>query len=373
MNENAGAGRELRQRISQALAKRRDYRRVVEDLAAQHRHVVFFGAGNIFRGVVQLWEQHVKRKIDYCCDNDSAKWGREFCGVPCISPQRLLEIKDDCAVFVTVGDYRPVYDYLIDRGFPSVNFMHGFDLAAAEFLAGQDQGQLITNLCKTYELLSDRQSARVFLAIVDRVLERWNDPEVMAQVCTGDQYFPPDIIALSDHECFVDGGAFDGDTLSDFITRTQARFDRIYTFEVNDRNFQLLRERAGRMPNAQKIEVFNLGIWDSEGDITFSIEKSQSTIGCGEGVGHVVRLDDALRDRKVSFIKMDIEGAETRALSGARGIIRSQAPKLAISVYHDFRHLWEIPLFLHELVPGYRIYLRHHTALAYETVCYAVA
>jgi len=46
--------------------------------------------------------------------------------------------------------------------------------------------------------------------------------------------------------------------------------------------------------------------------------------------------------------------------------------KLAICIYHDFRHLWEIPLYIKELVPEYKIYLRHHTDLAYETVCYAM-
>jgi hypothetical protein len=69
---------------------------------------------------------------------------------------------------------------------------------------------------------------------------------------------------------------------------------------------------------------------------------------------------------------MDIEGAEPNALRGAAGIIRAQRPKLAICVYHDFRHLWEIPLYVKSLNPGYKLYLRHHTPLEYETVCYAV-
>jgi hypothetical protein len=125
------------------------------------------------------------------------------------------------------------------------------------------------------------------------------------------------------------------------------------------------------MPNHNRIKIFNMGIWDSECDITYSIGNSQSTIGTGEGKGHVVPLDNILKNEKVTFIKMDIEGAEPHALRGARNIIRTQKPKLAICTYHDFRHLWEIPLYIKELVPEYKIYLRHHTKLEYETVCYA--
>ena len=105
------------------------------------------------------------------------------------------------------------------------------------------------------------------------------------------------------------------------------------------------------MPGADRIKLFNLGIWDAECDVTYSIGKSQSTIGNGEAKGHVAPLDDVLRGERVSFIKMDIEGAEPNALRGASNIIQTQKPRLAICVYHHLKHLWEIPLYIHELYP----------------------
>jgi hypothetical protein len=78
------------------------------------------------------------------------------------------------------------------------------------------------------------------------------------------------------------------------------------------------------------------------------------------------------KNEKITFIKMDIEGSEPQALSGAEEIIKKQKPKLAICVYHKPEHLWEIPLYLKKIVPEYKIYIRHHTPLEYETVCYAV-
>ncbi len=138
-------------------------------------------------------------------------------------------------------------------------------------------------------------------------------------------------------------------------------------------NFKALQENVRKMPERERIKIFNLGIWDDECDITYSIGKSQSTVGvAGDGISHVMPLDSILKDENVTFIKMDIEGAEPQALRGASNIIREQTPKLAICVYHDFRHLWEIPIYINSLASKYRIYLRHHTNLEYETVCYGI-
>lgn len=355
------------------LAKRRNYQHEIKNVVKHYEHIVFYGCGAILNSIVDTWNVYIGRNIDYCCDSDSAKWGKYFCGVKCLSPQELMAIKNKCAVFVTIGDFEPVFEFLTESGFPSVNLLYKYDLVTSEFLANHDHREILDKLCQTYEILSDAQSKKVFDAIVERVLGSGDNFDIMAKVCEKNQYFPSDILTLSKHECFVDIGAFNGDTLRAFIEQTHAKFDAIFSFELDEINFNSLKENVKHMPTHEKIKIFNLGIWDSECDITYSIGNSQSTIGAGEGKGHVVPLDDVLKNEKVTYIKMDIEGAEPHALRGARNIIQSQKPQLAICIYHDFKHLWEIPLYFKELVPEYNIYLRHHTKLEYETVCYAAA
>jgi FkbM family methyltransferase len=86
-----------------------------------------------------------------------------------------------------------------------------------------------------------------------------------------------------------------------------------------------------------------------------------------------VALDDyaARQDRRVDFIKMDIEGAEMQTLAGAANVIREQKPRLAISGYHKPEDLWEIPAKLHELNPAYELTFGHHTPIHWESVFYA--
>ena len=363
---------ELRARLDKMLASRRNYRKEVQELVRQRPVVVFYGCGEVCAAVLDTWNACIGRPIDYCCDRDSTKWGKPFCGILCISPQELLAMKDRCSVFVTLGNFQPVFDFFAANRFTSVNQIFKYDLVAADFLDTCDHHEITDKLCQTYDMLGDDQSRMVFTAIVQRVLDRENAFAIMAKVCQPDQYFPPDIINLTEHERFVDVGAFTGDTVQDFAKRTRNKFDAIFCFEVDAVNFKTLQESVQHLLYADKIRIFNQGAWDCACEISYNVGKSQSVVGSGESKGRVVPLDDILGQETVTYIKMDIEGAELRALHGAQTMIRTQKPRMAVCIYHDFSHLWEIPLYLKKLVPDYRIFLRHHTNLEYEAVCYAM-
>ena len=68
------------------------------------------------------------------------------------------------------------------------------------------------------------------------------------------------------------------------------------------------------------------------------------------------------------FIKREIEGAEMEALKGAGSVLSQFQPRLAITVYHDFKDFWTIPQYLDSLGLAYPFYLRHFTIHAEETV-----
>ena len=90
----------------------------------------------------------------------------------------------------------------------------------------------------------------------------------------------------------------------------------------------------------------------------------------------IVSIDDFVEGqgaKKIDFIKMDVEGFELNALRGAARTMEKHRPKLAISLYHKPQDFFEIPIYLKDVFPFYRLYLEHYTIFGEETVLYAIA
>ena len=69
-------------------------------------------------------------------------------------------------------------------------------------------------------------------------------------------------------------------------------------------------------------------------------------------------LDHIAGGEPVTFINMDVEGAERQALDGCREVIERDKPKLLIAAYHRSEDLFAIPLQIARMNPEYRFYLR---------------
>ena len=81
---------------------------------------------------------------------------------------------------------------------------------------------------------------------------------------------------------------------------------------------------------------------------------------------------DSLSLPDIDFLKMDIEGAELPALIGGRELLLRSRPILAISVYHSFDDVTDIPMYLHDLLTDYKFFIRHHSFTLGETVLYGL-
>ena len=191
----------------------------------------------------------------------------------------------------------------------------------------------------------------------------------------GDEYFEHDFFTYTNQEVFIDGGAYDGDTIEEFFTFTRNKFKKIYSFEPDANSCEIIKSKLWRY--GDKVELYPYGLYDKRTRLAFKndnkvysshiVEKQEATsyIEC-------ISLDEVVGDEKVSFVKMDIEGAEMKALDGARNTIINNKPKLAICIYHKPNDLWEIPLKIHEMVPEYKLYIRHYGVRYYGTILFAV-
>jgi FkbM family methyltransferase len=342
-----------------------------------------FGVGAISFPIVAAIREFTGIRINFLCDNDPAKWGRMHHGdLRCLPPDDIDDYADkDTAIIITAQAYQAICAQLRRKGFRKIYVLTDYRLRFRDALSGEGNIRHISaQVARTMDLLHDDRSREILGVIV----KNWFDFDIAGAgygpVCTGEQYFPPDIVRLRDDEVFADVGAYIGDTLLEFVDRSRGRFKSIHAFEIDKRNFGRLQDAVSGLDAGvrTRIVLHNCGAYDREQEMRYEtgVHGSQSTCvnvctSAGE-TGRMVRLSDELRGVAVTFIKMDIEGAEPEALRGAAELIEERRPTLAIAVYHRPDHLWEIPQFIKSLVPEYRLYLRHHTLLEYETVCYAV-
>ncbi len=144
----------------------------------------------------------------------------------------------------------------------------------------------------------------------------------------------------------------------------------ILAFEPNKENYVRC---TNNLVNYPSVRVFRLGVSSQNGKeyIEGSGEGAHLSDN-GRGMVETVALDDFIGDKKVGFIKMDIEGEEENVLVGAEEIIKKNKPIIALSVYHKCCDIWRIPMKLLELNPDYKLFFSHHTLSWGDTVCYAV-
>jgi len=123
----------------------------------------------------------------------------------------------------------------------------------------------------------------------------------------------------------------------------------------------------------QKLNQLTL-VFKNKGVLRFDDAGTRGSILVESGgiVVPVVGLDEVLKGDRVSYIKMNIEGAEIDALQGGSQSIKRWAPKLAISAYHFPSHLWQIPAMIKELRNDYQIFFRQHDGGIIETVVFAL-
>lgn len=184
------------------------------------------------------------------------------------------------------------------------------------------------------------------------------------------QYFDLPQMPHDKEEIFVDVGCYDGYSVRNFIDWSGNQYKEIISFEPDHICYPKCKDALKDVPD---YTIINKGLWSSETTLYFNeTGASNSTICSGGKVEiHTCRLDEELKDKRITFIKMDIEGAEKEALLGAENIIREQKPKLAISIYHKNEDIWEIPGLILEMNPEYQFYIRHYSLRFAETVLYA--
>lgn len=227
-----------------------------------------------------------------------------------------------------------------------------------------------------YDRLSDDLSRKTFSNVI---IHRANHQlKLLWDVFEPKQYFGNDLVK-SVSGCFVDCGAFTGDTLKAFLSQVKDSYYMYYAFEPELNNYNALKDFVEEN-HLSSVKIFPIGLWDRKAYLQFKENETNDTLAWKLEVGDretdssimVDSIDNVLQGAKVDFIKMDIEGSELKALDGAKECIKKYKPLMAISAYHELNHIWNVPQKMIEINPSAKLYYRHHSWNMADTVCYGI-
>ena len=327
-----------------------------------------YGAGDYAFSVgVFLKEQDIRIKA-YVVDDEYYKAGMCFEGTEVIGlSECLCNMRVNTGSFIVWAIARPsklraeITDTKIPEAWITYDACHMWQ--DNEFAHKHKAEFEATKLLLADEL--SRKTLEAYLDIFD------GKPEKDIECIVDGTYFNALTENVKDG-CFVDCGAYTGDTAVQFAS-VYGKERKIYCFEPDGRNYKKLTENVEDL-NAVAI---NAGCWSEETTLWFGGKGNASSRIEDEGDTevNVVAVDDVVKDDKVAFVKLDVEGSELQALKGMQKIIKRDMPILAISAYHRQEDLITLPQFVskseteHE---RYQLFLRHHGCTTPELVLYAI-
>lgn len=290
--------------------------------------IIVFGAGEMGKLTCRSL-MYLNREIDCICDNNGELDGKEYRGIPIRSFAYVRQnFKNDIVIVAVSPRYQiEIYHQLISAGFTESNIV-----------------------------MSDYGGGGLYCDI-------------------SGQYFDLEAITPDEEgEYFVDAGCFNGDTTQQCYDWCAGNLKMAYAFEPDRRNYQVCYHNLSKL--GCEFELYESAVWSRRVTLKFQEDTGAGWGSFVSGEGRISieedSIDNKLKGRKATYIKMDVEGSELEALKGSIKTIRNYRPKLAISLYHKPEDVIEIPVFLEKMDLGYKYYLRHYQTRMEETVLYAV-
>lgn len=348
--------------------------------------LALYGAGHLGREVLARL-RGVGVEPAAFADDTPGKQGQTLDGVPVMSAREAAERFGDRLVFA-VTILNPALRFLDARerlerltGAPVVSFLGlawKYPDAFLPYYQYEPPGEVLKKGAAIREALgafADDESRRQFVAHLRfRLLLDYAALPAASRA----EYFPEDVLPpLPGDTVFVDCGAYDGDTVRRFLAHQGGRFGAVYAFEPDEENFRRLGEYVAGLgaDAAGRIHLFKAGVGDRRTTLRFHAtgNMAASVSDEGEVEVEVVPVSEVVEaGGRTVYVKYDVEGAEWEALRGSEALIKEARPLLAVSVYHRPDDLWQLPLYLKSLDPGYRLALRTQGEDGMDVICYAV-
>ena len=311
--------------------------------------------------------------------------GQQFHGFTVRTYSELLALREKVIVLIAFASELPD---VLERFYklasvhetyaPHVPVFSGEETVTAAWIKKYER-----ELQTVYERLADAVSRETFASVLNYKL---SGRLSYLQACTTNR--ADDLRALfsfGGEETYLDLGAYNGDTVQEFLQLTRGRYKKIVALEPDKKNFKKLTDFV-RQNELKHITCLQAGVWNDCGSLELTGNGGrQSTFWEADRSGFatqplsqtcsmkkkikkqqvtVVSVDAVLGNDHADYMKFDVEGVEKEALEGAAEHLipdgNGALPKLLVAAYHHDEDLFALPLLLWKLQPEYKIYLRKH-------------
>jgi len=175
--------------------------------------------------------------------------------------------------------------------------------------------------------------------------EMWFPPSTEAQnihfVVAQSQIDAYSGIPIREGDVVIDCGGFVGDWTKFALA---AGAEKVVTVEPSQDALECIRRNLANEISEGRVILYPKGVWDQDERRYLGLADgnpasnsvTEDTSGPGEWID-LTSIDKMVAElglEKIDVIKMDIEGAETRALRGARATLNRFQPRLAVATEH---------------------------------------
>lgn len=341
---------------------------VWEKAQSTEKPVLIYGTGNGADKIIDELDK-LNVKISGIFASDGFVRSRNFRSFPVISYSEAKEKYGDFLTLISFGSQRPeVFENFRkiaqERETYSVDVpVYGDNIFNRDFYEKHKD-----EIEKVRSMLCDEKSRQVYDSIISFKLT--GDMNLLFSCETPRDEAYESILQLTADETYLDLGAFNGDTVEEFISHVSS-YRKIYAAEPDRKNFSKLLKNTESIRN---IELFNVCISDSDGKIRFSSDGGRNGKADSKGISvNSMTVDSIIGKNEVTYIKFDVEGLEKEALTGSSETIKRCKPKMLVSCYHRSEDIFTLPLLVKSIRDDYRVYIRHNPYIpAWDTQFYFI-
>jgi FkbM family methyltransferase len=247
-----------------------------------------------------------------------------------------------------------------------------------------------SQVCSLKEALKSADNLKRQVSYTDQILnssrliqqdppgyELWDTPNGRYWVPSGSRYVLPFDLAEQQRKIYgtgeygphagditLDCGANIGVTVREELA---AGAKTVIAIEPAPENLECLRRNYPKEIAAGQVVLVPNGVWDKEDFLTLRVDPKNSAADSfvlqREGAVELEKvplttIDKLVTDLKlerVDYIKLDIEGAEPKALEGAKETLAKYKPRISVASFHQPDHPKLIPEIVRSSRPDYQM------------------